>query len=62
VRLRTAAAKRFKKVLMVAETTFRCFDHAELLPQVAEGVQYKDGVRIVATKEPKESSKKRRAA
>jgi transposase-like protein len=72
VRLRTTAGKRYKKVpnataliwkvLMVAETTFRCLDHPELLPQVAEGVQYKDGVRVVVKKESKELSKRRPAA
>jgi transposase-like protein len=72
VRLRTAAGKRYKKVpnataliwkvLMVAETTFRCLDHPELLPQVAEGVQYKDGVRVMVKKESKNMSNKRRAA
>jgi transposase-like protein len=55
VRLRTAAAKRFKKVenataviwktLLVAEQSFRRLDAPELLPQVAEGVVYVDGVR-----------------
>ena len=54
VRLRTAAAKRFKKVenataviwktLLVAEQSFRRLDAPELLPQVAEGVIYVDGV------------------
>jgi len=55
VRLRTAAAKRFKKVenataviwktLLVAEQSFRRLDAPELLPEVAEGVVYVDGVR-----------------
>jgi transposase-like protein len=55
VRLRTAAAKRFKKVenataviwktLLVAEQTFRRLDAPERLPEVAEGVVYLDGVR-----------------
>jgi len=55
VRLRTAAAKRFKKVenataiiwktLLVAEQSFRRLDRPELLPEVAEGVAYIDGVR-----------------
>lgn len=55
VRLRTTAAKRFKKVenataliwktLLVAEQTFRRLDRPELLPEVAEGVVYVDGVR-----------------
>jgi hypothetical protein len=52
VRLRTAAAKRFKKVenataviwktLLVAERSFR-LDAPELLAEVAEGVVYVDG-------------------
>jgi putative transposase len=55
VRLRTAAAKRFKKVanataviwktLLVAEQSFRRLDAPERLPEVAEGVVYVDGVR-----------------
>ena len=55
VRLRTAAAKRFKKVenataviwktLLVAEQSFRRLDAPEHLPEVAEGVVYVDGVR-----------------
>ena len=55
VRLRTTAAKRFKKVenataliwkiLQVAESTFRRLKGAELLPTVYAGAQYVDGVR-----------------
>jgi putative transposase len=55
VRLRTAAAKRFKKVenataviwktLLVAEQSFRRLDAPERLPEVAEGVVYVDGIR-----------------
>jgi putative transposase len=55
VRLRTTAAKRFKKVenatalswklLQVAESTFRRLKGAELLPAVYAGVQYVDGAR-----------------
>jgi transposase-like protein len=55
VRLRTAAAKRFKRVenataviwktLLVAEQSFRRLDAPERLPEVAEGVVYIDGVR-----------------
>ena len=55
VRLRTAAAKRFKKVenataviwktLLVAEQRFRRLDAPECLPEVAEGVVYVDGIR-----------------
>jgi transposase-like protein len=53
VRLRTTAAKRFKKVenataliwkiLQVAESTFRRLKGAELLPAVYAGAQYSDG-------------------
>jgi putative transposase len=55
VRLRTGAAKRFKKVenataviwktLLVTEQSFRRLDAPERLPEVAEGVVYVDGVR-----------------
>jgi hypothetical protein len=55
VRLRTAAAKRFKKVenataliwktLLVAEQTFRRLDSPELLAEVAERVVCVGGVR-----------------
>jgi putative transposase len=55
VRLRTGAAKRFKKVenataviwktLLVAEHSFRRLDAPELLPAVAEGVEYVNGKR-----------------
>lgn len=55
VRLRTTAAKRFKKVdnataliwklLQVAESTFRRLKGAELLPGVYAGEQDKDGVQ-----------------
>ena len=57
VRLRTNAGKRYKKVanataliwrlLLVAEKTFRCLDHPDLLPQVALGVKFKNGVRVL---------------
>jgi transposase-like protein len=63
VRLRTAAAKRFKKVenataviwktLLVAEKTFRRLDAPELLPDVANGVVYVNGVRAVNRGETK---------
>lgn len=56
VRLRTEAAKRYKRVenataviwktLLVAEKNFRKLDHPELLVEVAEGVKYVDGVRV----------------
>jgi putative transposase len=55
VRLRTTAAKRFKKVenataliwkiLQVAEATFRRLKGAELLPAVYAGTQYVDGIQ-----------------
>ena len=55
VRLRTTAAKRFKKVenataliwkiLQVAESTFRRLKGAELLPVVYAGARYVDGVK-----------------
>jgi transposase-like protein len=55
VRLRTTAAKRFKKVenataviwklLQVAESTFRRLRGAELVPAVYAGVPYVDGVQ-----------------
>jgi hypothetical protein len=57
VRLRTAAAKRFKKVenataviwktLLIAEKTFRRLDAPELLADVSHGVVYVNGVRAV---------------
>lgn len=56
VRLRTGAAKRYKKVenataviwktLLVAEQTFRRLDAPELLAEVAEGATYVNGVRV----------------
>lgn len=56
VRLRTTAAKRFKKVenataviwktLMIAESRFRRLDAPELLIEVAEGVRFRNGVRV----------------
>jgi transposase-like protein len=63
VRLRTAAAKRFKKVenataviwktLLVAEKSFRRLDAPELLADVAHGVAYVNGVRAVNRGEKK---------
>jgi transposase-like protein len=57
VRLRTTAAKRFKKVdtatamiwkiLQVAETTFRRLNAPELLPAVYAGVKYVDGIKQI---------------
>lgn len=56
VRLRTNAAKRYKKVenatavlwktLLVAEGHFRKLNAPELLAEVAAGVTYEDGVRV----------------
>jgi len=56
LRLRTDAAKRFKKVanatavvgkmLLVAERKFRRINSPELLPAVAAGQQYHDGLPI----------------
>jgi putative transposase len=63
VRLRTAAAKRFKKVenataviwktLLIAEKTFRRLDAPELLADVANGVVYVNGARAVNRREKK---------
>jgi putative transposase len=63
VRIRTTAAKRFKKVenataliwkiLQVAESTFRRLKGAELLPEVYAGVQYRDGVKRRVTAQQK---------
>ncbi len=60
VRLRTTAAKRFKKVesatamiwklLQVAEKSFRKINAPELLPAVYEGKEFKDGNEVVETK------------
>lgn len=62
VRLRTAAAKRYKKVenataviwktLLIAERTFRCLDAPELLAEVANGVVYVNRVRQWAQVKP----------
>ncbi len=56
VRLRTAAAKRFKKVenataviwktLLIAQETFRRLDAPHLLAEVAEGAEYVNGMRV----------------
>lgn len=61
VRLRTSAGKRYKKVanataliwrlLLVAERTFRRLDHPELLPEVALGARYKNGLRVAEDEE-----------
>ena len=54
LRLRTNAAKRFKKVanataviwkmLMIAESRFRRIAAPELIPQVCDGTRFKDGL------------------
>jgi transposase-like protein len=61
VRLRTDAAKRFKKtengtalvwkLLMLAERRFRCLKAAHLLPGVLAGDVYIDGVKREAKSE-----------
>jgi putative transposase len=61
LRLRTDAAKRFKKVenaiaviwkmMLVAEQRFRKLDAPELLKEVYEGVKFVDGVAIMTKKE-----------
>ena len=66
VRLRTAAAKRFKKVenatavirktLLVAEKTFRRLDALELLADVAGGVVYANGVRAMSGRDEKDAA------
>lgn len=58
VRLRTDAGKRYKKVanasaliwklLGVAEKSFRRLDHPELLPAVAAGARFVNGIRVDA--------------
>ena len=63
VRLRTAAAKRFKRVdnataviwktLLIAEKTFRRLDAPESLADVASGVVYINGLRAVNRSEKK---------
>lgn len=59
VRLRTTAAKRYKKVanataviwktLMIAEKSFRRLNAPELLAEVADGASYVNGVRVKGT-------------
>jgi len=62
LRLRTGAAKRFKKVtnataviwkmLMLAEKRFRKLDAPDKLQQVFLGIQFKDGVEITLPRDP----------
>ena len=68
LRLRTGAAKRFKKVtnatsviwkmLMLAEKRFRKLDAPDKLKQVFAGIQFKDGVEVSSSKEPNPASEK----
>jgi transposase-like protein len=63
VRLRTTAAKRYKKVanataviwktLLVAEQSFERLNAAELLTDVADGIEYVNGKRVKKNKERK---------
>ena len=63
VRLRTAAAKRYKKVanataviwktLMVAESRFRRLDAPHLVAEVAEGAVFVDGERFLKSRREK---------
>jgi hypothetical protein len=67
-RLRTASAKRYKKVesataviwktLLVAERTFRRLDAPEVLAEVAEGVVYVNGERV----KPSQTAAEKKAA
>ena len=62
LRLRTGAAKRFKKVanataviwkmLMLAEKRFRKLDAPDRLKQVFAGIQFKDGVEVTLPRDP----------
>jgi putative transposase len=62
LRLRTGAAKRFKKVanataviwkmLMLAEKRFRKLDAPTRLKQVFAGIQFKDGVEVTLPRDP----------
>jgi len=62
LRLRTGAAKRFKKVdsataviwkmLMLAEKRFRKLDAPDKLKQVFLGVEFKDGVEVTLARDP----------
>ena len=68
LRLRTGAAKRFKKVanataiiwkmLMLAEKRFRKLDAPDKMKQVFLGIQFKDGVEIRPTPEPNPAEEK----
>lgn len=66
VRLRTTAAKRFKKVdsatamiwkvLQVAESTFRRLNAPALLPAVYAGARYVDGIKHTVVRQPEEAA------
>lgn len=61
LRLRTDAAKRFKrmenataviwKMLLIAESKFRRLNALELMKKVYSGVQYQDGIELTAEEE-----------
>jgi len=72
VRLRTSAAKRFKKVenataliwrlLLVVEQHFRKLNAPHLCAEVFAGIQYEDGARIVTTKGKSSSTHPKKVA
>lgn len=72
VRLRTDAARRFKRVegakaiiwktLQIAEKSWRKLNSPELLPLVLQGEKFKDGKRKEKEKESEEKNEKKRVA
>lgn len=68
LRLRTGAAKRFKKVtnataviwkmLMLAEKRFRKLDAPDKLKQVFMGIQFKDGAEVTLPRDPNPATEK----
>jgi len=68
LRLRTGAAKRFKKVtnataviwkmLMLAEKRFRKLDAPDKLKQVFAGIQFKDGVEVTSPRDSNPTAEK----
>ena len=68
LRLRTGAAKRFKKVtnataviwkmLMLAEKRFRKLDAPDKLKQVFMGIEFKDGVEVTLSQDPNPAMEK----
>ena len=66
LRLRTDAAKRFKKVanatamifklLQVAEKRFRRLNSPKLMKEVYEGMEFADGIRVEEREEQKEAA------